>query len=384
MIQPNVNTLLGGRDAVEFLRDYWQKKPLLIRNAWPGLNELFTPEELAGLACEEGVHARLVEYQSTEPRWRVRYSPFTHNDFLRLPDSDWTLLVSDCEKHLPELNALIQPFRFIPDWRIDDLMISYAVDGGSVGPHVDQYDVFLLQLAGKREWQIETLPREHPECFEHLELAILKQFNPEHRWVLQPGDMLYLPPGIPHHGIAREDCLTASIGFRTPSRADCLRDYADLLAAGFMATDRYQDGELALQESPAEISAQAIQQYKHFLQDSLSFDDDLIAEWLGKMLTTVAADEVESDYPHAVLDNTAYQHDPYARLAYIKQKDRLLLFANGTMHALQTRLLKDVRILCEYPVFQLSDFPHKDDMQWIKLLETLVAEQIIIPHEDGV
>mgnify|MGYP001547389884 CR=1 FL=1 len=119
MTPPDVNTLLGGRSAVEFLREYWQKKPLLIRNAWPGLDSLISPEELAGLACEEAVHARLVQYQSAAPHWQVQYSPFNDNDFLKLPASDWTLLVSDCEKHLPELNALIQPLRFIPDWRID-------------------------------------------------------------------------------------------------------------------------------------------------------------------------------------------------------------------------------------------------------------------------
>jgi 50S ribosomal protein L16 3-hydroxylase len=185
-----------------FLREYWQKEPLLLRTAFPDFEPQLDPDDIAGLACDEHAESRLIAGSFAEGSWTLRHGPFDEGDFAALPARDWTLLVQDVEKHYPPLRRLLARFDFLPDWRIDDLMVSVAGPGGSVGPHVDQYDVFLLQAAGRRRWQIARSfdPALLPGC----ELNVLRRFEPELEWDLQPGDVLYLPPGVAHHGIALE------------------------------------------------------------------------------------------------------------------------------------------------------------------------------------
>ena len=210
-MKPSINPLKS-EDVEIFLADYWQKNPLFIRKAFNDIASPLTPDELAGLACEADVNARLVlehaNNTANEPSWSVEYGPFEEARFSSLPESNWSLLVSDVEKHIDAAADLIGKFRFIPDWRIDDLMISYAPVGGSVGPHSDAYDVFLLQLQGQRQWHINHDFDKTP--LENTELSILKNFTSDQQWTLNPGDMLYLPPNVAHHGIALErlyDCL---------------------------------------------------------------------------------------------------------------------------------------------------------------------------------
>ncbi|HYD33010.1 MAG TPA: cupin domain-containing protein, partial [Methylophilaceae bacterium] len=198
--------LLGGLTAEQFLQEYWQKKPLLIRNAIPDFSGLLRPEELAGLACEEGVQSRLVSQQRN--KWRVEEGPFEEERFLKLPARNWTLLVQEVNHHLDEADALLRRFNFIPYARLDDLMVSYAPDEGGVGPHFDSYDVFLLQGQGKRLWRISE--QKDLSLIADAPLRILKHFETEQEWLLGPGDMLYLPPHIAHWGIAKGDCMTYS------------------------------------------------------------------------------------------------------------------------------------------------------------------------------
>jgi 50S ribosomal protein L16 3-hydroxylase len=220
-----------GMPPAEFLRDYWQKQPLLIRNAFPGFVSPVEPEDLAGLACEDGVLARLIEHDKANDAWRVRHGPFAEADFPGLPDHDWTLLVQDVDKWDADIRALLPRFDFLPRWRIDDVMVSFAATGGSVGAHVDQYDVFLLQAQGQRRWQIDASPAPALEFRNDVDIKLLREFHPTHDWVLGPGDMLYLPPGVPHHGVAENACLTFSVGMRAPASAELLGDYVDTLAA---------------------------------------------------------------------------------------------------------------------------------------------------------
>ena len=241
-------------DREDFLANYWQQKPLLIRQALPGFETVISPEELAGLAMEPGVHSRLVIEKDAESPWQLSYGPFSEERFTSLPRSHYSLLVSECEKWIPELRALLDQFTFIPRWRIDDLMISYAPDQGSVGPHIDEYDVFLIQAKGRREWMIESRIRECPELIEGLDLAILRDFDPDQRWVLEPGDLLYLPPKIPHHGVALGDgCMNYSVGFRAPAVSDVMDSFLLEAADQGLTDTRYYDGDLRTARDPAEI-----------------------------------------------------------------------------------------------------------------------------------
>ena len=189
-----------GMSPSDFLRDYWQKRPLLIRNAFPDFETPVLPEDLAGLACEETALSRIVMHDKATDGWTLRTGPFAEEEFPGMPHHDWTLLVQDVDKWDPDIRALLDHFTFLPRWRIDDVMISFAAPGGSVGAHIDQYDVFLLQAYGHRRWQIDASEamgqgRPSSEFREGVELKLLREFHPTHDWVLGPGDMLYLPPG---------------------------------------------------------------------------------------------------------------------------------------------------------------------------------------------
>lgn len=286
-------TLLGGLTAREFLSDYWQKKPLLIRQAIPNFSGLLDPNTLAGLACEDEVESRIVVQDGES--WQLKHGPFTDADFAKLSKKsakkNWTLLVQSVNHFLPEAAALLQQFNFIPYARLDDLMVSYAPDGGGVGPHFDSYDVFLLQGQGKRLWRISA--QTDLSLVENAPLRILKYFNTEEEWVLEAGDMLYLPPHIAHWGIAKsvegEDCMTYSIGFRAPKHQELASEFLGFLQERLMQdanqiAGMYQDADLPLQENAAEISPQMIMKVSDSLS-KITWSQQVIAEFIGCYLT---------------------------------------------------------------------------------------------------
>jgi len=274
-----------GLGARRFLGHYWQRHPLLIRTAFPSYAAPITPDDLAGLACEPDALSRLVVHEARRDRWQVRTGPLDPGDFARLPRKDWTLLVQDCDKWFPQLERLLQHFRFLPSWRIDDVMVSYAVDGGSVGAHVDQYDVFLLQAHGRRRWRIDAGDAPELGFRPDQPLKLLQKFHPTHDWLLEPGDMLYLPPGVPHHGIAEGDCLTYSIGMRAPSIAELLTAYATDLAAGAAETWRYRDPGLQPARDAGEIDARALDRVAGALSEAVASSPEALAHWFGSYIT---------------------------------------------------------------------------------------------------
>ena len=213
--------LLGGLAPERFMRRHWHKQPLLVRQAIPGLSPPLNRAGLFALAQSDEVESRLLVRSGAE--WRLRHGPISRRALPPLSRPGWTLLLQGADLHVDAARALLDRFRFVPDARIDDLMISYASDGGGVGPHVDSYDVFLLQASGRRRWQLAR--RYDPSLRPGLPLAILRQFQPEQEWVLEPGDMLYLPPGWAHDGVAiGGDCATCSIGMRSPRREALARE----------------------------------------------------------------------------------------------------------------------------------------------------------------
>lgn len=349
--------VLGGMSVEAFLRDYWQKKPLLIRQAFPDFTAPLTPEELAGLACEEGIHSRMVLEEGGSKPWELRYGPFSEEDFARLPPKGWSILVSDVEKAVPELMSIVEPFRFIPDWRIDDLMMSYAPPGGSVGAHVDQYDVFLLQAHGRRRWMIESRPRDDTKAYiEGLDLRILREFHPDQSWDLEPGDMLYLPPGIPHHGVALSECMTWSIGFRAPAHAEIVGAVCEAIIDDIDPRLRYADPDLTPQANPGEISAAALAKLTRLVREALTLDDARLQRILGQWLTErnlnlgalfpdnapLSPEELRARLEGGML----LQRVPAARLAYIVQPETILFFMDGECVELPPAQREMVEMLC--------------------------------------
>ena len=275
-----IQTLLGGLSVAEFMRDYWQKKPLLIRKALPSFEGLLAPQQLIDLACEEDVQARIVTQHGG--KFGLQHSPFEPEDFGHFGKKKWSVLVQGVNHHLPEAAELLKHFSFIPHARLDDLMVSYAPKGGGVGPHFDSYDVFLLQGLGHRRWQIST--QEDQTLIEGAPLRILKDFRVEQEWVLEAGDMLYLPPHCAHNGIAEDDCMTYSIGFRTPSYQELAEQFLVYLQDRIEVNGMYADPDLKAQKHPSEIGSAMLGQVEQAIKQ-VRWDKEDIANFLGCYLS---------------------------------------------------------------------------------------------------
>ncbi|RIA36048.1 50S ribosomal protein L16 3-hydroxylase [Ectopseudomonas oleovorans] len=343
--------LLGGLTAREFLRDYWQKKPLLVRQAIPDFESPISPDELAGLALEEEVESRLVIEHGERP-WELQRGPFNEDTFQELPERDWTLLVQAVDQFVPEVAELLEDFKFLPKWRIDDLMISFAAPGGGVGPHFDNYDVFLLQAHGHRRWQVGQMCDSDSPLLPHADLKILAQFEPTDEWVLAPGDMLYLPPCLAHCGTAEDDCMTYSVGFRAPSAAEVLTHFTDFLGQFLPDEERYSDADIQPSEDPNQIQRDALERLKALLNEHMS-DERLLMTWFGQFMTEpkypelVAGIEIEEeDFLGALEDGAILIRNPSARMAWSEVGEDLVLFASGQSRLVSARLRELLKLVC--------------------------------------
>ena len=339
-------TLLGGISAETFLKEYWHKKPLLIRGAMPEFEGFLTPNELAGLACEEDVQSRLISY--VKKQWKLEQGPFAEKRFGKLPERDWTLLVQSVNHHLQEANDVLQHFDFIPYARLDDLMVSYAPDGGSVGPHFDSYDVFLLQGCGQRLWRISE--QEDLSLVEGAPLRILQNFKTEQEFTLSAGDMLYLPPHVAHWGIAIGDCMTYSIGFRAPSAQELAAEFLNYLQESRTLSGMYADPNLALQEHPAEIGDGMIKQVSSML-DGLKWSDADVADFLGQYLSEPKS-HVVFDAPKNITLQTFEKH---MKLHGIQMSFKSQLLKVGNIYYLNGEAV-DCDVGAEGLMTKLSDF----------------------------
>jgi len=290
-------SILGSTDRQTFLRDYWQQKPLLIRGAASGYGEILTPDELAGLACEEEIESRLV-FQEADDLWHQEHGPLAESRFSELPEKNWTLLVQALDHWLPEVREILDEFDFLPSWRLDDVMVSYAATGGSVGPHFDYYDVFLLQTRGQRKWKLGQRCDESTPLIEGQPLKILQKFQAVDEFDLGPGDMLYIPAGVAHWGISLDDdCMTWSIGFRAPSATELFSSAIASIGDQLPENLRYQDTAESLNAQPGEICRAASEQLKVMAkllsEESLS---GAMTEALGRLSTEPRYPEyVETD-----------------------------------------------------------------------------------------
>jgi 50S ribosomal protein L16 3-hydroxylase len=359
-----------------FLNEYWQKKPLLIRNAISDYRCPLTPEELAGLSCDEEVESRIVLEKDGVRPWEARFGPFDDEDFSSLPPSHWTLLVQDVDKHLDEVAELLDYFHFLPTWRLDDIMISYATDQGSVGPHIDDYDVFLFQTAGQRRWQIHTRPVSENDFIPGLDLRILPEFEAEHDWLLEPGDILYLPPNVAHWGVAQGDgCMTCSVGFRTPTFQEMVADWCDEMIEHHIPPGRYRDGIIEPQQAIGEILPQALSRMHSLMKKLLETDPEQQARWFGRFMTDPKAhlqvfpreqDLTPEEVKQSLQTSDWVMRNGWSRFAFSRGAHQDFLYVNGNDYGLSKTLHPLLVMLTQNRTIEMGEL-----QKWCQIPESL-------------
>ncbi len=284
-------SLLGGLAAETFYGEIWQRRGAVFRGSAVGF-EPVPKDTLWRLASNEAAETRLVFEHGEACPWQVTHGPFPSDAQAALPESGWSLLVQEVDSHLPHVAAILEHVSFVPRWLLDDVMVSIAPAGGSVGPHIDQYDAFLVQVEGQRRWQLESTPRTTVTLIEGADLAVLSDFDPACEHVLGPGDVLYVPPGLAHHGVAVDDAQTWSIGLRAPNTHDLVLSYVDTVLEHIPFDAFYRTTDRRTPANQAEISSQNVQAFRALIDRAL--DSDRFASWLGRHLSRPRS-EYESD-----------------------------------------------------------------------------------------
>ena len=328
--------VLGGITAEQFLLEYWQKKPLLVRNALPEIADILVPNDVMELALDENVTARLIKQKDKDPKqWTVKNSPLIKGDFQKMPKL-WTLLVQAVDHYSFDLAELWKKFPFIPQWRRDDIMVSYAPKGGSVGKHFDFYDVFLVQGFGHRRWQLGQMCDAESEYVAGQPLKLLPEMNVHFDEVLAPGDLLYVPPCLSHYGVAEDECLTFSFGFRMPNVPDMMDRICDKFSENQALKNPLLDiirdqvaraGEVTENEL-IYLKAKILDQ----LQNSMLLDDaimSLVSESKYPENIPEAEEISTTDLEEALEHGYLIQLEPASRLLYSDQEGEILFWANG-------------------------------------------------------
>jgi len=362
----------------EFLKEYWQKKPLLIKGGFADFEDPIEPEELAGLAMEDDIESRLIT--NHDNKWESYHGPF--EDFSLLTETNSTLLVQAVDHWHPVAAELLEPFRFIPNWRIDDLMISYSTPGGGVGPHLDQYDVFIIQGEGKRHWRVGMPDANLKEFAQNKSLLQVEQFNAIIDEVLEPGDILYIPPGCPHEGYAVENALNYSVGFRAPDTKDFLSNFADYLIDNELGKTRYSDKTLTLRESSGELKNDEVEQIQNLMLDAIQ-DKAVIKRWLGNYLSQPKHDmdllpldePISSDELANYLSSQVINRAGGVRTFFQNLEDCLLLSVNNESFQLPFNTLSAVKLLTDKTNFDADEIISSlECLEFAEMLTKLINE----------
>lgn len=382
--------VLGGITAEQFLNEYWQKKPLLVRNAMPEIINILEPDDVKELALEETVSARLIKQKDKDPnQWSVKSSPLIKGDFQKLPKL-WTLLVQAVDHYSFDLAELWKKFPFIPQWRRDDIMVSYAPKGGSVGQHFDFYDVFLVQGYGHRRWQLGQMCDENTAFVTGQPLKLLPEMDVHFDEVLAPGDLLYVPPGLSHYGVAEDDCLTFSFGFRMPNVATMMDRVSDRFADNALLKNPVIDimrdqvgqiGEMTSNEL-AYLKAKVLDQLQH----SSDFEHALVALMSEPKYpdNIPEPDEIEADDLREIL-STGYELclEPASRLLYTQQDDQLLFWANGEACCIDERFAPLLKALADGQVLPFdAQFNHDEFLEDLAQLLNDSVLMLLPPEEE--
>ncbi|RSB56456.1 ribosomal protein uL16 3-hydroxylase [Acinetobacter soli] len=382
--------VLGGITAEQFLNEYWQKKPLLVRNAMPEIINILEPDDVKELALEETVSARLIKQKDKDPnQWSVKSSPLIKGDFQKLPKL-WTLLVQAVDHYSFDLTELWKKFPFIPQWRRDDIMVSYAPKGGSVGQHFDFYDVFLVQGYGHRRWQLGQMCDENTAFVAGQPLKLLPEMDVHFDEALAPGDLLYVPPGLSHYGVAEDDCLTFSFGFRMPNVATMMDRVSDRFADNALLKNPVIDimrdqvgqiGEMTSNEL-AYLKAKVLDQLQH----SSDFEHALVALMSEPKYpdNIPEPDEIEADDLREILSK-GYELclEPASRLLYTQQDDQLLFWANGEACCIDDRFAPLLKALADGQVLPFdAQFDHDEFLEDLAQLLNDSVLMLLPPEEE--
>ena len=355
----NINTIQWQDfDKTQFLNEYWQQKPLLIRQAFDQFDDLLSPDELAGLACEPSVQSRLIYQQ--QGKWQAESGPF--EDYSHLGEQDWSLVLQAVDNWVPQVGALTEAFDFLPDWRRDDVMVSFATKGGSVGPHIDNYDTFICQGSGSRHWQVGD-KGQHQQYSAHEMLLHVKSFDAIIDEHLQAGDVLYIPPGYPHQGIALEPSMSFSVGFRTESAKEMLSSFADHLIDHDLANQLLIDPKRAASQHNGLIDNQDLARIRKHLLSALA-DDNTLAHFCGSHLSepkhSLDAPESPYDYSEEQIVELLQQM-PLIRLEglrcyYLEQTVTAgFIYLNGEAIELPTTVSQSIKNLCNQRIVEVED-----------------------------
>tara|TARA_B100001057_G_scaffold463919_1_gene518585 strand:- start:495 stop:1640 length:1146 start_codon:yes stop_codon:yes gene_type:complete len=376
MYQLKINNLC----EQEFLNQYWQKKPLLIKQGFTDFQDPIEAEELAGLAMEESIESRIVTNHNND--WQAYQGPF--EDFEKLTEQHATLLVQAVDHWHSDAAQLLQPFRFIPNWRIDDLMISYSTPKGGVGPHLDQYDVFIIQGEGKRHWRVGLPDPTLKQFAQNKKLLQVEQFEAVIDCILEPGDILYIPPGCPHEGYAIENALNYSVGFRAPNQQDLFSSFADHVIDTDSGQKRYTDHTLALRDSKGELLQSETDKVKTLMQALLN-NDELFKHWLGNTLSQAKhemdlaplEEPITCEQMSDLIANNAEEFERLGgvRAIYQQLEDTLLLSINGENYPLPLCDLNAVKLLTDHDYVNTDDLNAvQPSLVFIQTFTTLVNE----------
>ncbi|WP_199608777.1 cupin domain-containing protein [Flocculibacter collagenilyticus] len=363
----------------QFLSEYWQKKPLLIKSGFKDFDDPISPDELAGLAAEEFIESRIVK---NEAKWDVEHGPF--ETFEQYGNTHWTLLVQAVDQWHEHAAQLLEPFRFIPNWRIDDLMVSFSTPKGGVGPHLDQYDVFIVQGEGKRHWKVGAQNHAMQQHTPHQDLLQVGSFEPVIDAILEPGDILYIPPGCPHEGYAIIPSMNYSIGFRAPNQEDMLSSFVDLIIDQEKGLTRYQDPELTVSESPGNIDNDVFKKVQALMMESME-DPTFFKQWFAKFITEPKYDfDIERPEPAYEADEVqqllaqqdiAIKRTGGVRISYYLDNDEVVLAVQSFLFRCDKHQLPLIQALTDNELVTTQMINSSlNELENVELLTTLLNE----------
>ena len=375
------DSFFGSLSTDEFLSDYWQKKPLLVRQAWPAFESPLSPDAFMKLSERQDALSRVIEQHGDGGEWELKDGPFLMADFAAMSDSKWTLLIQEVDRLVPQVRDMLALVSFLPKWRLDDIMISYAANGGGVGAHIDNYDVFLLQGYGERRWQIDTTPVVDEVLVEDIDVAVLANFSPDEDWVVQPGDLLYLPPRIAHFGVALGPCMTYSIGCRAPSSLEAISAVLERVLSELDPDERFVDPGISRTSEPGRLGGKSVDWVRSLLA-RVADDEEALTELVGRFLSEPRRYIDEESLPTSSLKETLangsrVRPGSASQLLYeLQGEGEFLLFVAGDVVRLDMDHLTSIKLLIEGQGLSSSEIPTSGELA--DFLEDLYAQGVLV------